>query len=49
MGKWPNYRQERAQSEAEVRLQAALKLINLLEFGGVPPERILEHLLRMRA
>lgn len=49
MGRWPNRRQERAQSEAEVRLRAALNLINLLESGGVPPETILEQLLRMKA
>jgi AraC-like DNA-binding protein len=49
MGKWPNHRQEREQSQAEVRLLAALNLINLLESGGVPPQTILEQLLRMRA
>jgi hypothetical protein len=48
MGKWPNYCQEREQSEAEVRLRVALNLINLLESGGVPPETILQQLLRMR-
>lgn len=48
MGKWPNHRQEREQIEAEIRLRVALKLINLLESGAVPPQAILRHLLRMR-
>lgn len=48
MGKWPNHRQEREQSEAELRLRVALYLINLIESGGVPPEKILDQLLKMK-
>jgi len=49
MGKWPNHRQEREQSEAELRLRAALRFINFMESGGVPPEKILDQLLKMKA
>jgi len=49
MGKWPNHRQERERSEAELRLRAALCVINLMESGGVPPEKILDQLLKMKA
>lgn len=49
MGKWPNHRQEREQSEAELRLRAALRVINFMESGGVPPEKILDQLLKMKA
>lgn len=48
MGKWPDHRQEREQSEAELRLCAALRLIDFMETGGVPPEKILHQLLRMK-
>jgi AcrR family transcriptional regulator len=48
MGKWPNYHQEREQSEAEFRLRAALGLINFIESRGVPPEKILDQLLKMK-
>ena len=49
MGKWPNHCQEREQNEAELRLRAALHVINLMESGGVPPEKILDQLLKMKA
>ena len=48
MGKWPNHRQEREQSEAELRLCAALHFINLMQSSGVPPEKILDQLLKMK-
>ena len=48
-GQWPNYRLEKEQSNAESRLRSALELINLVESGGVPPETILENLLKMKA
>ena len=37
MGKWLDHRQEREQSEAELRLRAALSFIDFMETGGVPP------------
>jgi len=49
MGQWPDYRQEREQSEAEFRLCAALHIINLVESRSVPPEKILDQLLKMKA
>ena len=49
MGKWPNHCQEREQNEAELRLRAALRVINLMESGGAPPEKILDQLLKMKA
>ena len=49
MGKWPDHRREREQSEAELRLRAALSIINLLQSGGVPPAKILDQLLKMKA
>jgi len=49
MGKWPNYAREKRQSKHESRLQAALKLIRLYEVAGVPPERIIEELDRLKA
>lgn len=48
MGKWPDHRQEREQSEAELRLRAALRFIDFMETGGVPPEKILDQLLKMK-
>ena len=48
MGRWPDYRQEREQSEAELRLRAALRFIDFMETGGVPPEKILDQLLNMK-
>ena len=48
IGKWPNHRQEREQSEAELRLRAALRFIDFVQSGGVPPEKILDQLLRMK-
>lgn len=48
MGKWPDHRQEREQSEAELRLCAALRFIDFMETGGVPPEKILHQLLQMK-
>ena len=49
MGKWPDHYRERVQSETEFRLRAALHLINLIESRGVPPEKILDQLLKMKA
>jgi transposase len=49
MGRWPNHHQERERTEAEVRLQAALMLIHMLESVRVPPKKVLEQLLRMKA
>lgn len=43
MGKWPDHRHEREQSQAELRLRAALRVISLIESRGVPPEKILDH------
>ena len=40
MGKWPNYRRERVQSEQESRLRAALNLINYIESCGMPLKEI---------
>jgi hypothetical protein len=48
MGKWPDHRQEREQSEAELRLRATLRFIDFMETGGVPPEKILDQLLKMK-
>ena len=49
LGRWTDYAGEKMMSRTEVRLKATLELINFLEFNGVPPESILEQLLRMRA
>ena len=48
MGKWPDHRQEREQSEAELRLRAALRFTDFMETGGVPPEKILDQFLKMK-
>lgn len=49
MGKWPDHRREREQSEAELRLRAALRFIDFMETGGVPPQKILDQLLKIKA
>ena len=41
-GEWPNYKREKAMSQAEVRLMSALELVNLCGISGVPPERVEE-------
>ncbi len=38
MGKWPNPKKEKAQGERESRLRAALDIVGLLEFRGIPPD-----------
>ena len=38
-GEWPNYVREARQSEAESRLLAALRIVRVIEFWGVTPER----------
>ncbi len=38
MGKWPNPKKERAQSAQESRLRAALDIVGLLEYRGIPPD-----------
>ena len=38
MGKWPNPKKERTQSAQEARLHAALDIVGLLEFRGIPPD-----------
>jgi hypothetical protein len=48
MGKWPDHRREREQSEAELRLRAALRFIDSMETGGAPPEKVLDQLLMMK-
>lgn len=48
MGKWPDHYRERVQGETEIRLRVALHLINLIQFRGVPPEKILDQLLKMK-
>jgi len=37
-GKWPNPKKERVQSAQESRLHAALDIVGLLEFRGIPPD-----------
>ena len=36
-GDWPNYRRQKAQSQQEARLMAALDLVRFAEFCGMPP------------
>ncbi len=38
LGKWPNPKKERTQSVQESRLQAALDIVGLLEYKGIPPD-----------
>jgi len=38
MGKWPNYRTEKLKSDREARLEAALKLVVLVEQSGMTLE-----------
>lgn len=45
MGKWPNFKKDKVQSQAEIRLQAALRLIYFSERAGMTPEEILEEVL----
>jgi len=40
MGRWPNYRRQEEQRKTEVRLEAALKLVLLLEQSEMTPEKI---------
>ena len=38
LGKWPNPKKEKAQSAQESRLRAALDIVGLLEYKGIPPD-----------
>ena len=40
MGKWPNYIEEKRQSEAQTRLGAALDLVKFMESCGMSPEEL---------
>lgn len=44
MGKWPNFKRDRVDSEAEIRLQAALTLIHFAEKAGMTPQEILQEI-----
>ena len=44
LGKWPSFKRDKVQSQAEIRLQAALRLIYFSERAGMTPQEILQEI-----